>query len=74
VLLEYVRENLGFSKGRPVMACLVYKAMVHWSMIEVERLNTFDARHDDPGGGLQAGQPGCPLLLALRHRCTCSSS
>lgn len=43
VLLEYVKENLGFSKGRPVMACLVYKAMVHWSMIEVERLNTFDA-------------------------------
>ncbi|CAI5487679.1 unnamed protein product [Closterium sp. Naga37s-1] len=41
-LMECVRQNLGFSRGRPVMACIVYKAMVHWSMIEVERMNTFD--------------------------------
>ncbi|CAI5510553.1 unnamed protein product, partial [Closterium sp. Naga37s-1] len=41
-LMECVRQSLGFSRGRPVMACIVYKAMVHWSMIEVERMNTFD--------------------------------
>ena len=30
---------LGFNRGRPVAACLAYKAIVHWSMIEVGRGN-----------------------------------
>lgn len=33
------RPPVGFNRGRPVLACLAYKAIVHWGMIEVERAN-----------------------------------
>ncbi|XP_074565345.1 myosin-17-like isoform X2 [Curcuma longa] len=42
LLLKCISEELGFSKGRPVTACLIYKCLLQWRSFEVERTNIFD--------------------------------
>ncbi|XP_042444067.1 myosin-17-like [Zingiber officinale] len=42
LLLKCISEELGFSKGRPVAACLVYKCLLQWRSFEVERTSIFD--------------------------------
>ncbi|KAG6505918.1 hypothetical protein ZIOFF_031231 [Zingiber officinale] len=42
LLLKCISEELGFSKSRPVAACLVYKCLREWRSFEVERTGIFD--------------------------------
>nr|XP_018681989.1 PREDICTED: myosin-17-like isoform X2 [Musa acuminata subsp. malaccensis] len=42
LLIKCVSEELGFSKGRPVAACLIYKCLLQWRSFEVERTSIFD--------------------------------
>ncbi|XP_042392477.1 myosin-17-like isoform X1 [Zingiber officinale] len=42
LLLKCISEELGFSKSRPVAACLVYKCLREWRSFEVERTSIFD--------------------------------
>ncbi|XP_034913353.1 myosin-17 [Populus alba] len=42
LLIKCVSQNLGFSGGKPVAACLIYKCLLHWRSFEVERTTVFD--------------------------------
>lgn len=42
LLLKCISQDLGFSGGMPVAACLIYKCLVQWRSFEVERTSIFD--------------------------------
>ncbi|XP_060674643.1 myosin-17 isoform X2 [Ziziphus jujuba] len=42
LLIKCISQNLGFSGGRPVAACVIYKCLLHWRSFEVERTSIFD--------------------------------
>ncbi|KAK9081486.1 hypothetical protein Syun_030810 [Stephania yunnanensis] len=41
-LLRCIKEDLGFSGGKPVAACVIYKCLLHWRAFESERTAIFD--------------------------------
>ncbi|KAJ7299588.1 hypothetical protein O6H91_Y199500 [Diphasiastrum complanatum] len=42
VLLRCIVQDVGFSHDKPVAACIIYKALLHWRSFEAERTNVFD--------------------------------
>ncbi|KAL3623630.1 hypothetical protein CASFOL_032446 [Castilleja foliolosa] len=42
LLIKCISEDLGFSSGKPVAACVIYKSLLHWRSFEVERTSVFD--------------------------------
>lgn len=42
LLIECISKDLGFSQGRPIAACLIYRCLLHWRSFEVERSSIFD--------------------------------
>ncbi|XP_023645044.1 myosin-5 isoform X2 [Capsella rubella] len=42
LLLKSISEDIGFSEGKPVAACLIYKCLIHWRSFEVERTSIFN--------------------------------
>ncbi|MBA0569840.1 hypothetical protein Golob_003541 [Gossypium lobatum] len=42
LLIKCISQDLGFSGGKPVAACLIYKSLLHWRSFEVERTSIFD--------------------------------
>ncbi|GMH18090.1 hypothetical protein Nepgr_019931 [Nepenthes gracilis] len=42
LLIKCIAQNLGFSRGKPTAACLIYKCLLHWRSFEVERTSIFD--------------------------------
>ncbi|CAL9231011.1 unnamed protein product [Arabidopsis halleri] len=42
VLVKCISQNLGYDGGKPVVACVIYKCLLHWRSFEVERTNIFD--------------------------------
>ncbi|KAF7837931.1 myosin-17 [Senna tora] len=42
LLIKCISQDLGFSQGKPVAACLIYKCLLHWRSFEVERTSVFD--------------------------------
>ncbi|XP_031116312.1 myosin-17-like [Ipomoea triloba] len=42
LLIKCISQDLGFSGGKPVAACVVYKCLLHWRSFEVERTSVFD--------------------------------
>ncbi|KAH7572097.1 hypothetical protein JRO89_XS04G0200500 [Xanthoceras sorbifolium] len=42
MLIKCITQNLGFSSGKPVAACVIYKCLLHWRSFEVERTTVFD--------------------------------
>uniref|UniRef100_A0A7N0ZXB4 Myosin-17-like n=1 Tax=Kalanchoe fedtschenkoi TaxID=63787 RepID=A0A7N0ZXB4_KALFE len=42
LLIKCISGDLGFSAGKPVAACLIYKSLLHWRSFEVERTGVFD--------------------------------
>lgn len=42
MLIKCITQNLGFSGGKPVAACIVYKCLLQWRSFEVERTSVFD--------------------------------
>lgn len=42
LLIKCISQDLGFSGGKPVAACLIYKCLLHWRSFEVERTSVFD--------------------------------
>ncbi|KAH6555938.1 hypothetical protein KP509_1Z216100 [Ceratopteris richardii] len=41
-LLKCITQDVGFSKERPVAACIIYKSLLQWRSFEAERTNVFD--------------------------------
>uniref|UniRef100_A0A9I9DAH6 Myosin-17-like n=1 Tax=Cucumis melo TaxID=3656 RepID=A0A9I9DAH6_CUCME len=42
LLVKCISQDLGFSGGKPVAACVIYKCLLHWRSFEVERTGIFD--------------------------------
>ncbi|GAB4830499.1 hypothetical protein Ancab_020210 [Ancistrocladus abbreviatus] len=42
LLIRCVAQQLGFAKGRPISACIIYKCLRQWRSFEVERTSIFD--------------------------------
>ncbi|XP_073043958.1 myosin-17-like [Primulina eburnea] len=42
LLINCISQDLGFSGGKPVTACVIYKCLLHWRSFEVERTAVFD--------------------------------
>ncbi|VFQ81338.1 unnamed protein product [Cuscuta campestris] len=42
LLIKCISQDLGFSGGKPVAACVVYKCLLQWRSFEVERTSVFD--------------------------------
>ncbi|XP_010476915.1 PREDICTED: myosin-5 [Camelina sativa] len=42
LLLKSISEDIGFSEGKPVAACLIFKCLIHWRSFEVERTSIFN--------------------------------
>ncbi|KAG7551354.1 Dilute domain [Arabidopsis thaliana x Arabidopsis arenosa] len=42
VLVKCISQNLGYDGAKPVVACVIYKCLLHWRSFEVARTNIFD--------------------------------
>ncbi|CAA2963472.1 myosin-17-like [Olea europaea subsp. europaea] len=42
MLIKCISQDLGFSGGKPIAACVIYKCLLHWRSFEVERTTVFD--------------------------------
>lgn len=42
LLIKCISEDLGFTGGKPIAACVIYKCLLHWRSFEVERTFVFD--------------------------------
>ncbi|KAL0435640.1 UNVERIFIED_CONTAM: Myosin-9 [Sesamum radiatum] len=42
LLIRCIAQHLGFSRGRPVAACIIYKCLRQWHSFEVDRTSIFD--------------------------------
>lgn len=42
LLIRCIAQQLGFTKDRPIAACIIYKCLRHWRSFEVERTSIFD--------------------------------
>ncbi|XP_078168747.1 myosin-17-like isoform X2 [Carex rostrata] len=42
LLIKCISQDLGFSRRRPIAACMIYKCLLHWRSFEVERTSIFD--------------------------------
>jgi len=42
VLIKCLIEDKRFDNSRPVAACIVYRALLHWRSFEAEKTNIFD--------------------------------
>lgn len=42
ILSRCIKENLGFKDGKPIVACVIYKCLLHWHAFESERTAIFD--------------------------------
>lgn len=43
LLIKCVSQDLGFSGGKPVAACMIYRCLIQWRSFEVERTSIFDS-------------------------------
>lgn len=41
-LIKCVSQDIGFSQGRPVAACIMYKSLFHWRSFEADKTSVFD--------------------------------
>ena len=42
MLQRCIKDDMGFKKGKPVAACIIYKCLLHWGVFEAERTTIFD--------------------------------
>ncbi|CAL9157727.1 myosin-17-like [Musa acuminata AAA Group] len=54
LLIECISKDLGFSHGRPITACLIYRCLLHWRSFEVERTSIFDRIIQAIGSAIEA--------------------
>ncbi|KAI3782994.1 hypothetical protein L2E82_13055 [Cichorium intybus] len=77
LLIQCISQHLGFSKCRPVAACIIYKCLQQWRSFEEERTTIFDRIILTIGQAIETqGNNNCVLaywlsnastLLLLRH-------
>ncbi|XP_015902864.2 myosin-17 [Ziziphus jujuba] len=70
LLIKCISQDLGFSGGRPVAACLIYKCLLHWSSFEAERTSIFDRVIQTIGAALEVQDNGDVLSYWLSNSST----
>ncbi|GJP38325.1 hypothetical protein CLOM_g22778 [Closterium sp. NIES-68] len=66
-LLKAIVSELGFDSSRPVVACLTYKALLHWRSFEAERTNVFDRIIQTIGGAIENQESNAKLAYWLAN-------
>ncbi|GAB2262831.1 hypothetical protein Droror1_Dr00003828 [Drosera rotundifolia] len=54
LLIRCVAQQLGFSKGRPIAACTIYKCLKQWRSFQVEKTSIFDRIVQTIGHAIEA--------------------
>ncbi|XP_010679210.1 myosin-9 isoform X2 [Beta vulgaris subsp. vulgaris] len=54
LLIRCIAQQLGFTKDRPIAACIIYKCLRHWRSLEVERTSIFDRIIQTIGHAIEA--------------------
>ncbi|KAK8483875.1 hypothetical protein V6N11_018674 [Hibiscus sabdariffa] len=66
-LIKCTEQNLGFSQEKPVAAFTIYKCLVYWRSLEVEKTSVFDNLIQMIGSALEIVQTtfgNCPMVIA----------
>ncbi|KAK6912879.1 Myosin head, motor domain [Dillenia turbinata] len=67
-LSRCIKEDLGFTDGKPVAACIIYKCLVHWHVFEFERTGVFDRIIEGINGALKRNLRSNGFLTAASQR------
>ncbi|CAA6659271.1 unnamed protein product [Spirodela intermedia] len=77
LLIRCIAQHLGFSQGRPIAACIIYKCLLQWRSFEVERTSVFDRIIQAIGHAIETQENNdilaywlsnaATLLLLLQH-------
>ncbi|CAO2841966.1 unnamed protein product [Amaranthus hypochondriacus] len=70
LLIKCIVENLGFSKGKPIAACVIYKCLLQWRSFEVERTNIFDRIIQTIGSSIEVQENNDMLAYWLSNTST----
>uniref|UniRef100_A0A0E0D4P9 Myosin motor domain-containing protein n=1 Tax=Oryza meridionalis TaxID=40149 RepID=A0A0E0D4P9_9ORYZ len=70
MLIKCVSQDLGFSSGRPIAACLIYRCLLHWRSFEVERTGVFDRIIQTIGTAIEAQENNDKLAYWLSNSST----
>lgn len=70
LLIECISKDLGFSGGKPVAACLIYKCLLHWRSFEVERTGIFDRIIQTITAAIEVQDNNDALSYWLSNSCT----
>ncbi|XP_057518860.1 myosin-9-like isoform X2 [Amaranthus tricolor] len=54
LLIRCIAQPLGFTKDRPITACIIYKCLRHWRSFEVERTSILDRIIQTIGHAIEA--------------------
>ncbi|KMS96868.1 hypothetical protein BVRB_8g199440 [Beta vulgaris subsp. vulgaris] len=70
LLIKCISENLGFSKGKPIAACVIYKCLLQWRSFEVERTSIFDRVIQTIGSAIEVQENNDMLAYWLSNTST----
>jgi len=65
-----VSQDLGFSSGKPIAACLIYRCLLHWRSFEVERTGVFDRIIQTIGSAIESQDNNDKLAYWLSNSST----
>ena len=65
LLIKCILQDLGFSSGKLVIACLIYKCLMQWRSFEVERTSIFDRVNQRIGSATEVIKPISMRICAL---------
>ncbi|ONK66463.1 uncharacterized protein A4U43_C06F8340 [Asparagus officinalis] len=70
LLIKCISQDLGFSNGRPIAACVIYKCLLHWRSFEVERTTVFDRIIQAIGSAIETQENNDALSYWLSNSST----
>ncbi|CAO2183552.1 unnamed protein product [Urochloa humidicola] len=70
LLIKCVSQDLGFSSGKPIAACLIYRCLLHWRSFEVERTGVFDRIIQTIGSAIESQENNDKLAYWLSNSST----
>uniref|UniRef100_A0A6M2F8R2 Myosin motor domain-containing protein n=1 Tax=Populus davidiana TaxID=266767 RepID=A0A6M2F8R2_9ROSI len=70
LLIKCVSEDLGFSGGKPVAACMIYRCLIQWRSFEVERTSIFDSIIQTIGSAIEVQENNDVLSYWLSNSST----
>lgn len=70
LLIKCVSQDLGFSGGKPVAACMIYRCLIQWRSFEVERTSIFDSIIQTIGSSIEVQENNDVLSYWLSNSST----